>query len=214
MNPDPQKSILLPILLSILSTAVVVGGICYYIGTSAAPTPTYSPVAKISTAPKTSPTVTPTATPITADIASWKTYESKDLGVSFQYPNEYNVTVQAGNTNIYIDYDPNGIGLSSGITISNATRSNVSLIKASLKNNKAVSSQPDKIFAGGVWTVFHYDPTKDSTATDQSEALIYYRDYNNKLYSINVDLRATDKLNLDIIKANAEQLLASFKFTK
>ena len=94
MNPQPQKSILLPILISVLTTALVFGGVGYYLGTAQTPEPTVTPsiIAKVSPSPKAipSPSVSPSpSAPITAiDTSTWKTYTNSVVKISFKYPSD------------------------------------------------------------------------------------------------------------------------------
>ncbi len=94
MNPEPEKSLLLPILLSVLG-ATVVGGGAYYMGVNqsqnqptvivtATPVPTSTPIASSTPSPTPSPTATPAAT--IDSTANWKTYTDTKYGFSFKYP--------------------------------------------------------------------------------------------------------------------------------
>jgi hypothetical protein len=96
---EPQKSIVMPIVVSILGTSIVLGGATYYFGMQQS---SNQPTTSVTTAPisiaSTIPTATPSSSPTpllvrNLDIASWQTFENKDLGISFKYPKEYGSAV-------------------------------------------------------------------------------------------------------------------------
>jgi len=85
MNLQSQRSALLPILLSVVMTAILVGGGAYYVGMN---NQASQPTALTSPQPSLSATMTsrPTATPSVASTADWKTYKSSIVNLSFKYP--------------------------------------------------------------------------------------------------------------------------------
>src|SRR5687768_122511 len=85
MEPEPQKSIVLPIALSVFVSALVFGGLGYYLGMS-----------KDSATTSVTPTATTaslaTAIPATADeTANWKAWNNK-YGISLKYPTDWYLT--------------------------------------------------------------------------------------------------------------------------
>jgi len=102
---EPQKTIVLPIVLSILGTAVVAGGAAYYFGTNQSsnqPTTVATIAPKVAVTPTSivsmSPTPTSQAPTVTSDITQWKEFQLPDAKVSFKYPPEWgNITVQHGS---------------------------------------------------------------------------------------------------------------------
>jgi hypothetical protein len=90
MEPEEHKSPIVPIVLSVLVSALVFGGLGYYFGQSMASnnttqTTTYSsPTATATVA--TIATTTPTPT---SSAATTKAFENKDHGYSFKYPSDW-----------------------------------------------------------------------------------------------------------------------------
>ncbi len=98
---EPQKSIVLPLSLAILASAIVFGGLGYYFainrnttGTTTA-TPTYTTTTR-ATVPATVATTQATASPTSATPQSTtsdeKTYNNTGYGVSFNYPSDWTVS--------------------------------------------------------------------------------------------------------------------------
>ena len=102
---ESQKSIIWPIVLSILGSAVVFGGAGYYLATSLRVPESADTPAK--TSPK-SATTKPTVTPISSSspaiinktitpdptTATWKNYTNTEFGFSFKYPSQAEWTVE------------------------------------------------------------------------------------------------------------------------
>jgi hypothetical protein len=87
MEPTPTKSLLLPVLLSILGSAVVFGGTGYYLGTATVvPTSTDTATQTTQATPTTKITVTTKATATPDETANWKTYTNTKYGYSVKYP--------------------------------------------------------------------------------------------------------------------------------
>jgi hypothetical protein len=85
MEPTPTKSLLIPILLSILSSAVVFGTLGYYLATSKTTVPSYTTQSVVTTSPTATPTAVPTAS------TTENTYTNSEFGFSFTYPKTWSV---------------------------------------------------------------------------------------------------------------------------
>jgi len=90
---EPQKSIVLPVVLAVLLSGVMFGGLGYYLANSqnAAETTTVTPTYTTQTTVTTQPTIvtttsTPTSTIATDETASWKTYSNTKYSYSIKYP--------------------------------------------------------------------------------------------------------------------------------
>lgn len=88
---EPQKSIVLPLVLSVLASAIVFGGFGYYLANSkndnetTIVTPTYTTLPITSTPPSSSTTTTD-------ETANWKTYTSSIYSFSFKYPQDWTLS--------------------------------------------------------------------------------------------------------------------------
>jgi hypothetical protein len=90
MEIEEHKSPVVPIILSVLISALVFGGLGYYFGQSMASnttqTTTYSsPTATATTTATATPTPSPTASAAATDTTNWKTYTSPKYGYTFKY---------------------------------------------------------------------------------------------------------------------------------
>lgn len=99
-SPVPQQTktnLLIPMLLTVLVSAVIFGMGGYYLGKqSAKPQQDNYASSSITPTPITESAV-PTATPIaTESPADLKTYTNKQLGISFQYPSTYELLDKTG----------------------------------------------------------------------------------------------------------------------
>ncbi len=87
---EPQKSIVLPLSLAILASAIVFGGLGYYLAngknaTETTVTPTYTTQTIVTTQPTTTAsTATPQATPTITQ--GWVSKAIPELNVTFDYP--------------------------------------------------------------------------------------------------------------------------------
>ncbi len=83
---ESQKSVLLPVTLAVLASAVVFGGVGYYMANNKGPT---------DTTVTTQPTVRPTtaSSPVTASptAANLSTYTNKNYKFSLQYPSNWKI---------------------------------------------------------------------------------------------------------------------------
>ncbi len=95
---EPQKSLVLPVSLAVLVSAVVFGGFGYYLANSknaaetTTVTPTYTTQTTVTAQPTTTTsTSTPTSTTTTDETANWKSYTATKYGFSFKYANEWDL---------------------------------------------------------------------------------------------------------------------------
>ncbi len=91
---EPQKSLIIPVALTVLISAIIFGGLGWYAGnsqlSSAGTQLTATPVAQVSATPTAKTTPTPTASTTTTPdpTADWKTYVDSTTGLSFKYPQQ------------------------------------------------------------------------------------------------------------------------------
>ena len=89
---EPNKTILLPVVLAILVSAVVFGGLGYYLANSKFSTetstvsPTYTTQATVTTQPTTAVSLSPATMATSDQTADWKSYNNTNLGFSIKYP--------------------------------------------------------------------------------------------------------------------------------
>lgn len=91
-SPQPATSHAAPIILAVLITAIVVGGVMYFLmrdGDGGQP-PNATPT----------PTLEPTSTP--GPAATWKTYRNEGAGLELQYPPTWVATEPPGDTLVTI----------------------------------------------------------------------------------------------------------------
>lgn len=82
-------------IIVILATAVIAGGLMWYLGRSM----TEQPIPEVPT-PTPSPTATPSPTPTATqsiDTSDWKSYESAKVGFSIDVPPEFDVSIDMSN---------------------------------------------------------------------------------------------------------------------
>lgn len=84
---EPQKSIVLPVTLAVLISAIVFGAGGYYLANSQSASKTAT-VTSTNTATTTKSTPTTATTSTTAATANWKTYTNNTYGFEVKYPTE------------------------------------------------------------------------------------------------------------------------------
>ncbi len=105
---EPQKSIMIPVALTVLVSAIVFGGLGWYLASNQsvpATQTTATPVAQVSLTPTAKTTPTPTASTTTTPdpTVDWKAYENTAYYYSFKYPTTislYSFTGMGSNTPI------------------------------------------------------------------------------------------------------------------
>lgn len=94
---EPQKSIILPVSLTLVISAIIFGSLGYYVASdkNATVTQTYTTQTTATTQPAAKATSTSAATSNTStttntdETANWKTYTNDKHGFSFKYPPEW-----------------------------------------------------------------------------------------------------------------------------
>jgi hypothetical protein len=108
---ESQKSIILPMVLSVLLSAIIFGGLGYYLANSLNATNTTQSTTITSTATPTTVATAASSTSITGETADWKTYTATKYGFSFKYANEwdlratrYPIEIELDATNIQTNH--------------------------------------------------------------------------------------------------------------
>ncbi len=91
MEPQPTKSIVLPIILSILVSAILFGGLGYYLANTKNATQVTS-TTLADTTQTSIPTASATVTTSTDEALNWKTYTNTKYSYSIKYPTNWAYT--------------------------------------------------------------------------------------------------------------------------
>lgn len=86
---NEQRSIFLPIVLTVVVSAIVFGGLGYYLAMGKYSAETNKTSNYTSTTPTTLTTLTPTAASVN-DTSYWKTFTNQEVGFTLKYPNNWN----------------------------------------------------------------------------------------------------------------------------
>lgn len=220
MEPVQPKSIAMPIILSVLISAIVFGGVGYYIGQSmgsnniATQTTTYTTPTATATA-----TTLATATTSATSSADWKTYENTRIGYSLQY-NENDPKIDVDEI---IKYDASKTYLYSDQVdmVAFVYNNNTYRIEAYFTDIKTLESWMDYASKNlGIGSANLSDYTKTTiggnTAYSKNSELVSYVMKNNKVISIAVSkpTGGTAVLSTDKNDSVYKQILSTFKFTK
>ncbi len=98
---EPQKSLVLPLALTVLVSALVFGGLGYYVAnskkasefTSVTPATLTTPIMAVTTQ-----STTPTSTATADETANWKTWAYAAKSFSVKYPSNWYLTDRALNS--------------------------------------------------------------------------------------------------------------------
>ena len=147
--------------------------------------------------------------------ADWKTYENKDYGFSFKYPEDFTPSERSkgvdGLFTVDVDYPTGGLTRSMMVAIYNDTIENKIKWVESLGGYR---SSIDEKIADLSWKKFIYDPKDDANATDQSKGKLYLIEKDNKTYRISTDYDIPLE-DYTLVETNIiiDQILSTFKFT-
>ncbi len=202
---EPQKSIILPVALSVLVSAVIFGGLGYYLAdskntTETSVTPTYSSQTTVTT----KPIVTPTT-------AALKTYENKTFNFTMKYPSDWKVddtnTTNGGAEGVIAFYKGTSLAGSPSLTIN---------INEEGRGVQTAEINYDIEYKNDEMKITNRSITTSSETGEIVKGKVHFRnaggsniDLRGKIYYI-VGLNLSNRANED----EAIDILSSFKFTK
>lgn len=191
-----RGNILLPLISAVVLVALLAAGYLFWQNQQLQTTNSLAP--------------TPTETPIQDETANWKTYENKEYGYSFRYPNNWKIE----------DLSPNG-KLQSVLVrgFLEKTQNNTSvMVRVENKNTtcfptdiKCYSQNELETYESGGnngLLVDSFLPAPGGQDTSQKLRVVFFEN-NNLLYSLSQQRAAKDE---GILLKQFDQILSTFKF--
>lgn len=178
MEPAQPKSMVMPILLSVLISAIVFGGVGYYIGQSMGSNNIGTQTTTYTTPTPTATTTATATTSSTDETSNWETYSSSQNGFTFKHPANWEVVTTTGTEGVNFTARPKGITEPDKGYIAQTSSKSVDEKVKSYTGGFANNGASEFYQAWATTDVQIYGASGKKISREPKQASAYYHSYN------------------------------------